>query len=98
MHVLVQSISIFICMFMGLVAQIDSSFGSVLFANRRVGDVTVEGREGRTILKLWMFLDGEVNQINLEKISPFSRLFKMITALQGTNTVLWILKVKILLA
>ena len=81
MHGLVQIISIFMCMFMGLVAQIDSSFGSVLFANRRVGDVTVEGREGRTILKLWMFLDGEVNQLNLENISPYSRLLKMIAAI-----------------
>lgn len=52
----------------------------------------VEGREGRTILKLRMFLDGEVNQLNVEQISPCSRLSKMIAALQGTNTVLWIFK------
>lgn len=42
----------------------------------------VEGREGRTILKLRMFLDGEVNQLNVERISPCSRLSKMIAALQ----------------
>ena len=41
-HVLVQSIPIFImCMFMGLVPRVDSSIGSVLFASRRVWDVTV---------------------------------------------------------
>ena len=58
----------------------------------------VEGHEGRTILNMWIFLEGEANQLNLENISPYSRLLKMIYSLQGTNTVLWILKVKIWLA
>eukprot|EP01018_Ginkgo_biloba_P018605 Gb_01813 [translate_table: standard] len=52
----------------------------------------VEGRDGKTILKLRMFLDGEVSQLNVDKISQSSRLTNMLAILQAPDAILLICK------
>ncbi|GLJ40367.1 hypothetical protein SUGI_0830590 [Cryptomeria japonica] len=52
----------------------------------------VEGRDKDHKLKLRMFLDGEFNQLNLDQISPSTRLSKMLSVLQGTDSILFIFK------
>ena len=59
--------SFYVCMFMGIVAWVDSNIDSVLFADRRVGDVTVWYQRLRIAL---LGLYGPRKSANIGRINP----------------------------